>query len=103
MLYRMDYSGNQHYCPGLYRQLGLQTYIAGENHVKGSRIKRNLFAPLSVIQLATTTRGEEDAGYSAMLPASTSSPRCRQHDQNSGEHLSASCRDQCRHKWLTAL
>jgi DNA repair protein RecO (recombination protein O) len=51
VLHCMDYSETSIIARVYTEQLGLQSYIAKGVRKKGARIKRNLFAPLSIIQL----------------------------------------------------
>jgi len=55
----MDYSETSIIAKIYTEQLGLQSYIAKGVRKKGSRIKRNLFAPLSVIQLVANHKEGE--------------------------------------------
>jgi len=55
----MDYSETSIIARIYTEQLGLQSYIAKGVRKKGSRIKRNLFAPLSVIQLVANHKEGE--------------------------------------------
>lgn len=59
VLHCMDYSETSIIARVYTEQLGLQTYIAKGVRKKGSRIKRNLFAPLSVIQLVANHKEGE--------------------------------------------
>ena len=59
VLHCMDYSETSIIARIYTEQLGLQTYIAKGVRKKGSRIKRNLFAPLSVIQLVANHKEGE--------------------------------------------
>ena len=55
----MDYSETSIIARIYTEQLGLQTYIAKGVRKKGSRIKRNLFSPLSIIQLVANHKEGE--------------------------------------------
>lgn len=59
VLHCMDYSETSIIARVFTEQLGLQTYIAKGVRKKGSRIKRNLFAPLSLIQLVANHKEGE--------------------------------------------
>lgn len=64
----MDYSETSIIARVYTEQLGLQSYIAKGVRKKGARLKRNLFAPLSVIQL--TASHKEGDGLRVMRDAS---------------------------------
>jgi len=64
----MDYSETSIITRVYTEQLGLQTYIVKGVRKKGSRIKRNLFAPLSIIQLVANHK--EGEGMRVMREAS---------------------------------
>lgn len=64
----MDYSETSIIARVYTEQLGLQTYIAKGVRKKGSRIKRNLFAPLSIIRLVVNHK--EGEGMRVMREAS---------------------------------
>ena len=64
----MDYSETSIIARVYTEQLGLQTYIVKGVRKKGARIKRNLFAPLSIIQLVSNHK--EGEGMSVMRDAS---------------------------------
>jgi len=68
VLHCMDYSETSIIARVYTEQLGLQTYIAKGVRKKGSRIKRNLFTPLSVIQLVANHK--EGEGMRVMRDAS---------------------------------
>jgi DNA repair protein RecO (recombination protein O) len=55
----MDYSETSIIARVYTEQLGLQSYIAKGVRKKGARIKRNLFAPLSIIQLVANHKEGE--------------------------------------------
>ena len=55
----MDYSETSIIARIYTEQLGLQTYIVKGVRKKGSRIKRNLFSPLSIIQLVANHKEGE--------------------------------------------
>jgi len=55
----MDYSETSIIARIYTEQLGLQTYIVKGVRKKGARIKRNLFAPLSIIQLVANHKEGE--------------------------------------------
>ena len=59
VLHCMDYSETSIIARVYTEQLGLQTYIAKGVRKKGARIKRNLFAPLSIIQLVANHKEGE--------------------------------------------
>jgi len=64
----MDYSETSIIARVYTEQLGLQTYIAKGVRKKGARIKRNLFTPLSIIQLVANHK--EGEGMRVMREAS---------------------------------
>ena len=64
----MDYSETSIIARVYTEQLGLQTYIVKGVRKKGARIKRNLFAPLSIIQLVANHK--EGEGMRVMREAS---------------------------------
>lgn len=64
----MDYSETSIIARIYTEQLGLQTYIVKGVRKKGARIKRNLFAPLSIIQLVANHK--EGEGMRVMRDAS---------------------------------
>jgi DNA repair protein RecO (recombination protein O) len=64
----MDYSETSIIAKVYTEQLGLQSYIAKGVRKKGSKIKRNLFAPLSIIQL--TANHKEVEGLRVLREAS---------------------------------
>jgi len=59
VLHVMDYSETSIIAKVYTEQLGLQSYIAKGVRKKGARIKRNLFAPLSIIQLVANHKEGE--------------------------------------------
>lgn len=59
VLHCMNYSETSIIAKVYTEQLGLQSYIAKGVRKKGSRIKRNLFAPLSIIQLVANHKEGE--------------------------------------------
>jgi DNA repair protein RecO (recombination protein O) len=59
VLHCMDYSETSIIARVYTEQLGLQSYIAKGVRKKGARIKRNLFAPLSIIQLVANHKEGE--------------------------------------------
>ncbi len=59
VLHCMDYSETSIIVKVYTEQLGLQSYIAKGVRKKGARIKRNLFTPLSVIQLVANHKEGE--------------------------------------------
>ncbi len=68
VLHCIDYSETSIIARIYTEQLGLQTYIVKGVRKKGSRIKRNLFAPLSIIQLVANHK--EGEGMRVMRDAS---------------------------------
>jgi len=68
VIHCMDYSETSIIARVYTEQLGLQTYIVKGVRKKGSRIKRNLFAPLSIIQLVANHK--EGEGMRVMREAS---------------------------------
>jgi len=68
VLHCMDYSETSIIARVFTEQLGLQTYIVKGVRKKGARIKRNLFAPLSIIQLVANHK--EGEGMRVMRDAS---------------------------------
>ena len=68
VLHCMDYSETSIIARIYTEQLGLQTYIVKGVRKKGARIKRNLFAPLSIIQLVANHK--EGEGMRVMREAS---------------------------------
>jgi DNA repair protein RecO (recombination protein O) len=68
VLHCMDYSETSVIAKVYTEQLGLQSYIAKGVRKKGARIKRNLFAPLSIIQLIANHK--EGEGLRVMRDAS---------------------------------
>ncbi len=68
VLHCMDYSETSIIARVYTEQLGLQTYIVKGVRKKGARIKRNLFAPLSIIQLVANHK--EGEGMRVMRDAS---------------------------------
>ncbi|MEI6059497.1 MAG: DNA repair protein RecO [Bacteroidota bacterium] len=68
VLHCKDYSETSILARVYTEQLGLQTYIAKGVRKKGARIKRNLFAPLSLIQL--TANHKEGEGLRVLRDAS---------------------------------
>lgn len=68
VLHCMDYSETSIIARVYTEQLGLQTYIVKGVRKKGARIKRNLFAPLSIIQLIANHK--EGDGMHVMREAS---------------------------------
>jgi DNA repair protein RecO (recombination protein O) len=59
VLHCMDYSETSIIAKVYTEQLGLQSYMAKGVRKKGARIKRNLFAPLSIIQLVANHKEGE--------------------------------------------
>ena len=59
VLHCMDYSETSVIAKIYTEQLGLQSYIAKGIRKKGSRIKKNLFAPLSILQLVANHKEGE--------------------------------------------
>jgi len=70
VLHSMDYSETSIIARVYTQQLGLQSYIVKGVRKKGARIKRNLFAPLSIIHL--TANHKEGEGLRVMRDASCS-------------------------------
>ncbi len=68
VLHCMDYSETSIIARVYTEQLGLQSYIVKGVRKKGARIKRNLFAPLSIIQLIANHK--EGEGLRVMRDAS---------------------------------
>jgi len=68
VLHCMDYSETSIIARIYTEQLGLQSYIVKGVRKKGARIKRNLFAPLSIIQLIANHK--EGEGLRVMRDAS---------------------------------
>lgn len=68
VLHCMDYSETSIIARVFTEQLGLQSYIVKGVRKKGARIKRNLFAPLSIIQLVANHKDGE--GLRVMREAS---------------------------------
>jgi DNA repair protein RecO (recombination protein O) len=68
VLHCMDYSETSIIARVYTEQLGLQTYIVKGVRKKGARIKRNLFTPLSIIQLVANHK--EGEGMRVMREAS---------------------------------
>lgn len=68
VLHCMDYSETSIIARIYTEQLGLQTYIVKGVRKKGARIKRNLFAPLSIIHLVANHK--EGEGLRVMREAS---------------------------------
>jgi DNA repair protein RecO (recombination protein O) len=68
VLHSIDYSETSIIAKVYTEQLGLQSYIAKGVRKKGARMKRNLFAPLSIIQLIANHK--EGDGLRVMREAS---------------------------------